>query len=434
MNGGPDRTDGTSGGARGRVPWVLQVAASWSWRLLLVGGAVYLVARVVGYLAVVTVPCVGALLITALWAPVTMRLRRAGLGRMGATWLTILVALVIVGGLGVVIGMRANAEFPRLAAQVVRSAHELQDWVGTGPLHFRQQQIDSAVDTLVTALDKQVATLPGRVITGAGIVLEVLAGLVLLVFVTFFLLKDGDHIWRWFCGKCGPNAGPRVDRAGRVAWTTLSQYVRGTVIIAAVHGLVIGIVMLIMGIPLWAPLAVLIFLGSFVPLAGIIVTGGLAALVTLGTEGWIAAVVLIGVITLEAQLESHVLQPLVVGRMVRLHPLAVILAIATGTYVAGIPGAVIAVPLTAVFYRAWPEVRRGMGEGPPPTEPPAERPSGEYNGHAGAHPPGDGRVRLTLPRWLGWAARARVARRGGGTPEPAPASGDDERGDDPGTR
>ena len=436
VNGGPDGTDGTNGGARGRVPWVLQVVGSWSWRLLLIGGVVYLVARILGYLAVVTVPCVGALLITAMWAPVTMRLRRAGLGRMGATWLTILLALIIVGGLGAVIGIRANAEFPRLAAQVVRSARELQGWLSTGPLHFRQQQIDSAVNTLVTALDKSAAALPGTVVTGAGIVMEVFAGVVLLFFITFFLLKDGDHMWAWFCGKCGPKAGPRVDRAGRVAWITLSQYVRGTVIIAAVHGLVIGAVMLIMGVPLWAPLAVLIFLGSFVPLVGIIVTGGLAALVTLGTEGWIAAVVLIGIITLEAQLESHVLQPLIVGRMVRLHPLAVILAIATGTYVAGIAGAVIAVPLTAVVYRAWPEVRRGMGDGPSdaPSGPPAEPASGTHDGHAGAHPAGDDRVRLTLPRWLGWAARSRAPRRRSRVPEPAPASGGEERGDDPGTR
>jgi len=388
------------------VPWVLQVAGAWSWRLLLVGAAAYLVARILGYLAVVTVPCVVALLLTAMLYPLTARLRRAGLGRAGlgrmaATWLTLLVALIIVGGLAALIGIRANAEFPRLASQVVHSARELQSWLSSGPLHFRQQQIDSAVNTLLTALDKQAAALPGTVVTGAGIVLEVLAGLVLLVFVLFFLIKDGDHIWAWFCQRCGPNAGSRIDRAGRVAWLTLTHYVRGTVIIAAVHGVVIGIVMLIMGIPLWAPLAVLIFLGSFVPLAGIVVTGGLAILVTLGTKGWIAAIVLLGIITLEAQLESHLLQPLVVGRMVRLHPLAVILAIASGTYIAGVAGAVIAVPLVAVVYRAWPELRRDLGGGTGPPAPPVPD----------AAPDADDRVRLTLPRWL--ARPLRAARRGG---------------------
>lgn len=385
-----------------RVPWVLQVAGAWSWRLLLVGAAAYLVARVLGYLALVTVPCVVALLVTALLYPLTARLLRAGFGRIAATWLTLLAALVIVGGLAALIGIRANAEFPRLASQVVDSAREAQSWLSSGPLHFRQQQLDSAVNALLTALDKQAAALPGTVVTGAGIVLEVLAGVVLLLFVAFFLIKDGDRIWDWFCRKCGPNAGARIDRAGRVAWMTLSQYVRGTVIIAAVHGLVIGVVMLVMGVPLWAPLAVLIFLGSFVPLAGIIVSGGLAILVTLGTQGWIAAIVLLGIITLEAQLESHLLQPLVVGRMVRLHPLAVILAIATGTYVAGVAGAVIAVPLTAVIYRAWPELRRDLGGGVGPPDPdvaPEPDPA-----------PAD-RVRLTLPRWL--ARPLRAARRGG---------------------
>lgn len=400
---------GTGSGPQVRVPWVLRVAGAWSWRLLLVGAAAYLVARVLGYLAVVTVPCGAALLITALLQPVTVRIRRAGFGRVSATWLTVLVALIIVGGLGAVIGIRADAEFPRLAAEVVQSAREAQSWLSTGPLHFRQQQIDSAVNTLLTALDKQAAALPGTVVTGAGIVIEVLAGLVLLLFVTFFLIKDGDRIWTWFCEKCGPNAGERIDRAGRTAWLTLTHYVRGTVIIAAVHGLVIGIVMLIMGIPLWAPLAVLIFLGSFVPLAGIIVTGGLAVLVTLGAKGWIAAVVLLGVITLEAQLESHLLQPLVVGRMVRLHPLAVILAIATGTYVAGIAGAVIAVPLVAMAYRSWPELRRGLGGEAGPPGPPAA-PTGS-TAVPGPEPGADDRVRLTLPGWL--AHPLRTARRGG---------------------
>ncbi|HEY3682004.1 MAG TPA: AI-2E family transporter [Streptosporangiaceae bacterium] len=401
-NGTGEPGDGGRGGQRVRVPWPLQVAGSWSWRLLLVGAAIYLVARILGYLAVVTVPCVGALLITAMLHPLTARMRRAGFGRLAATWLTMLVAFIVVGGLAALIGIRANAEFPKLAAQVVNSARELQKWLSTGPLRFQQKQIDSAVDTLLTALDKQAAALPSTVVTGAGIVLEVLAGLILLMFVTFFLIKDGDHIWDWFCGKCGPNAGPRIDQAGRVAWLTLTHYVRGTVIIAAVHGIVIGIVMLIMGIPLWAPLAVLIFLGSFVPLAGIVVTGGLSILVTLGTKGWIAAVILLGIITLEAQLESHLLQPLVVGRMVRLHPLAVILAIATGTFAAGVPGAVIAVPLTAVIYRAWPELRRDMGTGADPPEPPPQPPP---------PPVDDGRARFVLPRWLGWTTRVRPPRR-----------------------
>lgn len=405
-------TDGTGAGSgpQVRVPWVLRVAGAWSWRLLLVGAAAYLVARILGYLAVVTIPCVAALLITALLQPVTARIRRAGLGRVSATWLTLLLALIIVGGLAALIGIRANAEVPRLASQVVHSARDLQDWLSSGPLHFRQQQVDSALNTLLTALDKQAAALPGTVVTGAGIVIEVLAGFVLLLFVTFFLIKDGDRIWSWFCEKCGPNAGARIDRAGRTAWLTLTYYVRGTVIIAAVHGIVIGIVMLIMGIPLWAPLAVLIFLGSFVPLAGIVVTGGLSVLVTLGTKGWIAAVILVGVITLEAQLEGHLLQPLVVGRMIRLHPLAVILSIATGTYVAGIPGAVIAVPLVAMAYRAWPELRRGLG-GDTGTPGPAAGAMAGSTAVPGPEPGADDRVRITLPGWL--AHPLRTARRGG---------------------
>lgn len=385
------------------VPRPLQVAGAWSWRLLLVGAAVYFIARVLSYLSIVTVPCAAALLIVALLFPLTARLRRAGVGRLAATWLTMLVAAIVLGGLGVLVGFRANAEFPTLADQVVNSARELQSWLRTGPLQFRQQQLDSAATTLLNALDQQTERLAGTVVTGAGIVLEVLAGLVLLIFVTFFLIKDGDRIWAWCCERSGSRVGARIDRAGRAAWATLVQYVHGTMIIAAIHGIVIGVVMLIMGIPLWAPLAVLIFLGSFVPLAGIIVTGGLAVLVTLGTQGWIAALVLLGIITLEAQLESHLLQPLVVGRMVRLHPLVVILAIATGTFTAGIIGAVIAVPLTAVAYRAWPELRGEQQTGP--MEDPYEAIPAAVSR---SEPRGEGR--FSPMRWLAWVTRRRAAR------------------------
>jgi len=195
-------------------------------------------------------------------------------------------------------------------------------------------------------------------------VLEIVAGTVLMLFVTFFFLKDGDRIWAWLVGFLSAEGRERVNRAGFAAWQALVYYVRGTIAVAAIHGVVIGFALWALGVPLLVPLVILVFLAAFVPLVGILVAGALAVTVTLGTKGWIAAVVLVVIFILENQLESHLLQPLVVGRMVRLHPLAIILVLAVGGVVAGIPGAVVAVPTAAALVRAVPYLQ-GRVPGPP---------------------------------------------------------------------
>jgi predicted PurR-regulated permease PerM len=148
-----------------------------------------------------------------------------------------------------------------------------------------------------------------------------------------------------------------VDQAGRAAWTTTTGYVRGTAVIATIHGSVIGLALYLLGVPLAVPLAVLVFLGSFIPFIGALVGGGLAVLVTFGTQGWLIALVLLGILLVESQLEVHLLQPLIVGRYVRLHPLAIGIAFAVGTVLAGILGAIIAVPIAAIVHQAWPALR-----------------------------------------------------------------------------
>ena len=184
-----------------------------------------------------------------------------------------------------------------------------------------------------------------------------------MLFVTFFLLKDGDRIWAWLTGFLCAEARQRARGAGAAAWQALTYYVRGTIAVAAIHAVVIGIALWMLGVPLLAPLVILVFLAAFVPLVGILVAGPLAVAVTLGTKGWVAALVLVAVFILENQLESHLLQPLVVGRMVRLHPLAIILVLAVGAAIAGIAGAIVAVPITAALVRAWPYLR-GRVPGP----------------------------------------------------------------------
>ncbi|WP_169980171.1 AI-2E family transporter [Microbispora sp. H10836] len=341
--------------------------AAWSWRLLLLGAMVYFLWQIIGRISFVVMPVVVALLLAALLYPLTRRLRSAGLRPIYATWITMLLGLALIVGIGFLIGVRANEEFPRLVLQIQVTVRNVQDWLLHGPLHLKEAQIADFVDQLSSQITQYRSQITSTVLSGATAVVEVLTSIVLILFVTFFLLKDGERIWGWFLRAFGGTA-PRVDRAGRAAWATISHYVHGTVAVAAIHGVVIGVVLAGMRVPLWAPLAVLVFLASFVPVVGILLAGGIATLVTFGSQGWVYALIFVGVLVVEQQLENHVLQPLIVGRALEFHPLAIILVLAVGGVLGGIAGAVVAVPLTAVIYRALPELRRAQPEIEPPAE------------------------------------------------------------------
>jgi predicted PurR-regulated permease PerM len=339
---------------RGQVPGWLQRAAGWSWRLLLVGIVVYLAFRVASMLKLVVLPCVAALLLTALLQPVQARLRRAGLPALAATWCTLLFAVAVLGGAITLAATRATADYPTLVRELTHTGNELQTWLAGPPFHIRHGGIEGLANRGLTYLKQHQSLVAGTVLSGGRIFLEILAGLVLMLFITFFLLKDGDRIWAWLTGFLGTESRQRTRLAGAAAWQALVYYVRGTIAVAAIHAVVIGFSLWILGVPLLVPLTILVFVAAFIPLVGILVAGTVAVLVTLGTKGWIAAVILVVIFILENQLESHLLQPLVVGRMVRLHPLAVILVLAVGGVVAGIPGAIVAVPTAAALTRAAP--------------------------------------------------------------------------------
>jgi len=339
---------------RSQVPSWLQRAAGWSWRLLLVGIVVYLAFRVASLLRLVVLPCVAALLLTALLQPLQSRLRRAGLPALTATWCTVLLAVAVLAGAGTLAATRATADYPTLVRELTHTGNELQSWLAGPPFHVRHGGIEGLANRGLTYLKQHQSLVAGTVLSGGRIFLEILAGLVLMLFITFFLLKDGDRIWAWLTGFLRPDSRRRTQLAGAAAWQALVYYVRGTIAVAAIHAVVIGFSLWILGVPLLVPLTILVFVAAFVPLVGILVAGTVAVLVTLGTKGWIAALILVVIFILENQLESHLLQPLVVGRMVRLHPLAVILVLAVGGVVAGIPGAIVAVPTAAALTRAAP--------------------------------------------------------------------------------
>jgi len=347
----------------GSVPRWLQTSAAWSWRLLLLAAALYVAARVAALLYIVVVPCAAAILLTALLQPLTARLRRRGMSPLAATWCTLLLAIVLLGGAGWLVITRVQADYPSLVTQFKHTTAQVQAWLAGPPFHLHTGNLQQLSNDVVKYLSQHKSAVEGTVVTGSKIVVELLAGVVLCFFVTFFLIKDGDRIWQWLTSRFQPERKRRAGLAGAAAWQAVVYYVRGTVAVAAIHAVVMGITLTIIGAPLVAPLALFMFVAAFVPLVGVLVAGAVALLVVLATKGWIAAIIVLVVMVVMNQLEGHLLQPQVVGKMVRLHPLAVILVLAVGGVVAGIAGAVVAVPITAAITRAARALRDDHGPG-----------------------------------------------------------------------
>ena len=331
------------------VPGWLRIGAAWSWRLLLLAALLYVAGRVASLLYLVIVPCAAALLLTALLQPLAARLRRRGFGPLGATWCTLLLAFILIGGAVWLVTTRVEAEYPALVSQVKHTTTQIQSWLAGQPFHIKTGNLAKLSDNLVNYLRKHQSVLEGAALTGGRILVELLAGLVLCLFISFFLIKDGDRIWVWGTSGLAPERRRRANLAGHAAWQAVVYYVRGTIAVAAIQATVIGITLAIINAPLVAPLALIMFLASFIPLAGVLIAGTLAILIVLAAKGLIAAAIVLGVMVVMNQIEGHLLQPQVVGKMVRLHPLAVILVLAVAGVVAGIAGAVVAVPVTAAI-------------------------------------------------------------------------------------
>lgn len=347
----PTTTDATDAADSG-VPAGLHVAAAWAWRLVLLVVAGYLVLRLVGILRVVVIPVVVALLLAALLEPVAGALRRRGMNR------SLAAAVVLVSGLAVVFGVLGLivqtfiSQFGDLTTQVQGGLDEVQKWLAQGPLHVSQEQLSAGIENLQQRVTSNQSSLTSGALNTATTLAEVVTGFLLVLFTLFFFLRDGEQIWRFLCRLLPRPARLPAARAGHYSWHTLVSYVRATVLVAFVDAVGIGIGLVVTGIPLAFPLAALVFLGAFVPVVGATVTGIVAILVALVAKGPITALIVLGIVIAVQQLEGHVLQPLIMGRAVALHPLAVILAIASGVVVAGIVGGLVAVPILAVVNTA----------------------------------------------------------------------------------
>ena len=339
---------GRSNFSRAQVPWGVDLAAAWARRLLVIAAAGFVLLWLLSFFAVVTIPLAVALLISALVIPIVDGLDRI-MPRGLAALLVVFTGIAFVVAMLTFAGQQVANGATDLADQTVRGLDEVKNWLKNGPLHASDSQINSYIDRAqqaITDRTKEGVQLSSLTEVGTAVG-HVVAGFFIVLFSTYFFLADGERIWSWLVRIAPRAAREHTDSSGRVAWISLTQFVRATVIVAAVDAIGVMIGAAVLGVPFVLAIGVLVFLGAFVPMIGATIAGTVAVLVALVDQGPFTALLMLAVVIGVQQLEGHVLQPFLMGRWVSLHPLGVIVAIGCGVLVAGVAGALIAVPLAA---------------------------------------------------------------------------------------
>jgi predicted PurR-regulated permease PerM len=331
---------------------LVRKTAAWAWRLLVILAAVVALLWIAKKLEVIVVPVALATMLTALLLPVVDFLDRLFLPRGIAVTLVLLGGIAIVGGILAFVIVQFIQGVPGLAKQVTASIEGVSNWLQHGPLGISLDEIDKAKKSAIDALQHNQEKLTSGALSTATTLTEIITGALLVLFTLIFVLHGGRNIFMYVTKIFPVNTRERVRDAGRAGFRSLIGYVRATCLVALVDAIGIGTGLAIIGVPLALPLASLVFLGAFIPLVGAVIAGSLAVVVALIAKGWIIALVTLGLIIAVQQLEGHVLQPLVMGRAVSIHPLAVVLAIAAGGVLAGIVGALLAVPTIAFLNSA----------------------------------------------------------------------------------
>jgi predicted PurR-regulated permease PerM len=351
------------------VPPGVRAAAAWAWRIVAIALAAYVILVIIGRLRVVFIPLAIALLLAALLQPLAAVLAKRGVRPALATAITLVSGVVGIGLLVWLVEEQFRNGLGDLTTQINGGIDKVQDWLINGPLGLSQQQINDYVDSARNSLSQNRSRLTSGALGAASTAGEIITGALLTLFATIFFIKDGRQIWTWIVRLFPRGSRERVAGAGERAWRTLISYVHATIAVAFVDAVGIGVGAAILGVPLALPLAVLVFLFSFIPIVGATLSGLIAVLIALVAEGPIKALILLGVVLLVQQVEGHILQPLLLGRAVKVHPLAIVFGIATGTLLAGIIGALLAVPIVAVISTVSGYLSGGETEAVP-TEPP----------------------------------------------------------------
>ena len=338
------------------VPRSIRVAADWAWRFLVIAAAVVALLLLVNRLKLVFLSVFVGLLVTALLAPIVRALQRHLQGRFwgrlrGSRGLATSIVLVIsVAGLVAVIALltiEISGSFKDLGSTFSDGLRQIRVFVRDN-FNIYDFKLQDYLQRAWQALQDNRNGLLSGALSGATIALEVLSGAAIAFFTTVFFLLDGERIWTWCVSLFPRRSQLGVREAGLRSWVVLTAYVRGTIFIAFTDAVFVGLSVAVIGVPLAVPLGVLVFFGAFVPIVGALVSGFVAVVVALAAKGVVAALAVLVAIIVVQQIEGHLLQPLVMGRLVSLHPLAVVLAVTAGSVLAGLVGAVVAVPVAAV--------------------------------------------------------------------------------------
>ncbi|KMS89230.1 membrane protein [Streptomyces regensis] len=331
------------------VPW-LRIAAAYAWRLILVGAAVYGVFSLLGSFQLIAVALFLALVVTSVLHPLTELLSRF-LPRPLSVAIALVGSLVLLLGLLALVGSAVASESARLAGEFRGGVHRIEEWLRQPPFRLSDDALTGLQRQVTHYVSTHRAALLSSAVSELGRVVELVTGGALALFASVFFLHSGEHLWSWARDQLLPSgARPVWDRAGRAAWRTFAGYTRGIIIVAATNAVLVGVVLLVLRVPLALPLTLLEFFAAFVPLVGSPVALGVATVVALAGRGPLTAVGVLVLIVVIGQLEGHVLHPLVMSWAVRLHPLVVAVSVIAGSIVAGVIGAVVAVPLVSVVW------------------------------------------------------------------------------------
>jgi predicted PurR-regulated permease PerM len=329
------------------LPRGLRVATAYSWRLLVVAAAIGVGVWLVIQLKLLVIPLLIAILITALLWPAFSFLLRHRVPRWAAIVIAVVATLAVITGLLWLAVWQITLEWPSVQARTAEAVEGFRQYLISGPLHLTEQQIDDFLGQIWEFLQQQASLLWSGALAIGTTVGHVIAGALLALFILLTLLADGGGIWRWTVRLFPKDARPAADGAGRAGWVTVVNYARTQLLVATIDAIGIGLGAFLLGVPLAIPIGVLVFLGAFIPIVSAVVTGALAVFLALVYNGWWIALWMLVVVLGVQQLEGHVLQPLLMGSAVKVHPLAVVLVVAGGAMIAGIPGALFAVPLAA---------------------------------------------------------------------------------------
>ncbi|MBM6402125.1 AI-2E family transporter [Phycicoccus sonneratiae] len=327
------------------VPRGVRTASEWAWRALVIGAALVAVLYLTSLLSEVVIPIIVALLLSALLHPLYARLSRV-VPRGLAAGITVLGTIGVVAGMLSFVGSQLTSQLGDITGKVTDGIEQIRQWV-QDTFGITDTQLTDYIDRARESLSSGGIT---DSLTAAGLTAgHVIAGFFLALFTLYFFLYDGPTIWAWAVRLFPRGAREKVHSSGLIAWGQLAAFTRATVLVAAVDATGIGVGALVLGVPFASGIALLVFFGAFIPIVGAAVSGGVAVLLALVALGPVKALIMLGVVIGVQQLESHLLQPFLVGRAMRLHPLAVILAIAAGVILAGIIGGLVAVPTIAVL-------------------------------------------------------------------------------------